>query len=102
MQVKKGDKVLVAAGDDKGKKGKVLKVLPDKNRVKVEGVNFVKRHTRPNKSNPQGGIVEKEAPVAAANLRIVCPGCGESKGIRRQRDAEGKLRRICKSCGESI
>jgi large subunit ribosomal protein L24 len=102
MNVKKGDKVQVTAGDDKGKKGKVLRVDPDKNRVLVEGINFIKRHTRPNKTNPQGGILEKEAPVHASNLRVVCPGCGEAKGFRRQRDAEGNVRRICRSCGESL
>jgi len=80
----------------------VLKVLPDKDRVLVEGVNFVKKHTRPNQKNPQGGIVEKEAPVHASNLRVVCPGCGESAGLSRKRDADGKARRVCKSCGETL
>lgn len=102
MHVKKGDKVLIRSGDDKGKKGKVLKVFPEKGKAKVEGVNFVKRHTRPNRTNPQGGIVEKEAPVAAAKLSVICPGCGESKGFRNERDSEGRPRRICKSCGESL
>ena len=102
MQIRKGDKVLVSTGDDRGKKGKVLKVLPDKARVLVEGVNFVKKHTRPNQKNPQGGIVEKEAPVHASNLRVVCPGCGESAGLSRKRDADGKARRVCKSCGETL
>ncbi|HOA04273.1 MAG TPA: 50S ribosomal protein L24 [Candidatus Fermentibacter daniensis] len=102
MQIRKGDKVLVSTGDDRGKKGKVLKVLPDKDRVLVEGVNFVKKHTRPNQKNPQGGIVEKEAPVHASNLRVVCPGCGESAGLSRKRDADGKARRVCKSCGETL
>lgn len=102
MHVRKGDKVLVGAGDDRGKKGKVLKVIPGKGRALVEGVNFVKRHTRPNRTNPQGGIVEKEAPLNASNLRVVCPGCGEAKGYRRSRDAEGRLRRVCRSCGESF
>ncbi len=102
MQIRKGDKVLVSTGDDRGKKGKVLKVLPDKDRVLVEGVNFVKKHTRPNQKNPQGGIVEKEAPIHASNLRVVCPGCGESAGLSRKRDADGKARRVCKSCGETL
>ncbi len=102
MHVRKGDKVLVSTGDEKGKKGKVLKVLEDKDKAIVEGVNFVKRHTRPNQKNPQGGIVEKEAPMHASNLRIVCPGCGESAGVSRKRDADGRLRRVCKSCGETV
>lgn len=102
MHVRKGDRVLVSTGDEKGKKGKVLKVLEDKDKAIVEGVNFVKRHTRPNQKNPQGGIVEKEAPMHASNLRIVCPGCGESAGVSRKRDADGRLRRVCKSCGETV
>ncbi len=102
MHVRKGDKVLVSTGDEKGKKGKVLKVLEDKDKAIVEGVNFVKRHTRPNQKNPQGGIVEKEAPMHASNLRLVCPGCGESAGVSRKRDADGRLRRVCKSCGETV
>lgn len=102
MHVRKGDKVLVSSGDDKGKKGRVLKVVTDKNRAIVEGVNFVKKHTKPSQKNPQGGIVEKEAPIHASNLRLVCPGCGESAGVSRKRDADGKARRICKSCGETV
>ncbi|MDM7993818.1 MAG: 50S ribosomal protein L24 [Candidatus Fermentibacter sp.] len=102
MHVRKGDRVLVSTGDEKGKKGKVLKVLEDKDKAIVEGVNFVKRHTRPNQKNPQGGIVEKEAPMHASNLRIVCPGCGDSAGVSRKRDADGRLRRVCKSCGETV
>lgn len=102
MQMRKGDKVLVSTGDDRGKKGKVLKVLPEKDKVLVEGVNFVKKHTKPNQKNPQGGIVEKEAPIHASNLRVVCPGCGESAGLSRKRDADGKARRVCKSCGETL
>lgn len=102
MHVRKGDKVLVSSGDDKGKKGRVLKVVIDKNRAIVEGVNFVKKHTKPSQKNPQGGIVEKEAPIHASNLRLVCPGCGESAGVSRKRDADGKARRVCKSCGETV
>ncbi len=102
MHVRKGDKVLVSSGDDKGKKGRVLKVVTDKNRAIVEGVNFVKKHTKPSQKNPQGGIVEKEAAIHASNLRLVCPGCGESAGVSRKRDADGKARRVCKSCGETV
>lgn len=102
MHLRKGDKVLVSTGDDKGKKGRVLKVVVDKNKVIVEGVNFIKKHTKPSQKNPQGGIVEKEAAMHASNLKLVCPGCGESAGVSRKRDADGKARRICKSCGENV
>lgn len=71
MHVKKGDTVVVLAGDDRGKTGRVLKLMPDKNRVIVEGVNFIVRHTRPSQTNPQGGRVEKEAPIHASNVAIV-------------------------------
>jgi large subunit ribosomal protein L24 len=81
---------------------KLVKIVTDKNRAIVEGVNFVKKHTKPSQKNPQGGIVEKEAPIHASNLRLVCPGCGESAGVSRKRDADGKARRICKSCGETV
>jgi large subunit ribosomal protein L24 len=72
MHVRKGDEVVVIAGDDKGKTGRVLKVLRDKNRVVVEGVNLVKRHTRQTQKR-QGGIVEKEAPIHASNVKKVAP-----------------------------
>ncbi len=102
MHLRKGDKVLVSTGDEKGKKGKVLKVFPEKSKVIVEGVNFIKKHSRPSQKNPQGGIVEKEAPIHSSNLRLVCPGCGETAGVTRKTDADGRARRVCKSCGETV
>ncbi|SVE43151.1 uncharacterized protein METZ01_LOCUS496005, partial [marine metagenome] len=77
MPVRKNDNVIVVAGKDRGKRGRVLKVLPARNRVVVEGVNFIKRHTRPNpRANVKGGIVEREASLHASNVQIVCPECG--------------------------
>lgn len=73
MKIRKDDNVVVVAGNSKGKTGKVLKVFPKKNRVIVEGVNLRKRHTKPNQANPQGGIIEKEAPVDASNVMLVDP-----------------------------
>jgi large subunit ribosomal protein L24 len=69
-QIKKGDNVTVIAGDDKGKTGKVLQVIPQSGRVLVEGINFVKKHMQKTQDNPQGGIVEKEAPIAISNLKV--------------------------------
>ncbi len=69
-KIKKGDTVVVIAGDDKGKSGKVLQVLPESGRILVEGVNFVKKHMRKNEDNPQGGVVEMEAPVAISNVKV--------------------------------
>ena len=73
MHIKKEDIVQIISGDDKGKQGRVLKVFPDQNRIIVEGVNFIKRHTRPNQKLPQGGIVEREAPINASNAMVICP-----------------------------
>ena len=80
MHVRKNDQVVVIAGNDRGKSGKVLKTYPQTNRVVVEGINFIKRHTRGTQTNPQGGIVEREGTINASNVMVICPGCGE--GVR--------------------
>lgn len=103
-KVVKNDNVLVISGVYKGKTGKVLKVFPKENRIIVEGVNFVKRHTRPTQQLPQGGIVEKEAPIDASNVKVICPKCNRPTrvGIRILED-KSKVR-YCKhsDCGEII
>ena len=75
--IRRNDTVIVTAGKDRGKKGRVLIVLPEKNRVVVEGVNLIKRHTRPSQQNRQGGIIEKEASVHASNVMVVCKKCDQ-------------------------
>ncbi len=102
MKVVKNDTVLVISGNYKGKKGKVLKVYPKESRVIVEGVNFIKRHTRPTQKNPQGGIVEKEAPVQISNLMVVCPKCDTPSRLGRKVLEDGKRVRICRSCEEML
>lgn len=102
MRIAKDDTVRIIAGDEKGKTGRVLKVYPDKNRVLVEGVNFVKRHTRQRSRVQPGGIVEKEAPVHLSNVIVVCPRCGEDTRPKRSRLAEGRPVRICNKCNEII
>ena len=102
MHVRKGDKVRVLTGAERGKEGKVLKVFTQKNRAIVEGLNLIKRSTRPSSRNQQGGIIEKEAAMHLSNLHVVCPGCGEASGIKRIRDDEGRLQRHCKACNETI
>ncbi|HOP25874.1 MAG TPA: 50S ribosomal protein L24 [Candidatus Sabulitectum sp.] len=102
MHVKKGDKVKVLSGNERGKTGKILKVFPGSERAIVEGLNLIKRHTRPSQKNQQGGIIEREAPIHVSNLRLICPGCGKATGISHDRDAEGRLMRVCKACGETI
>ena len=102
MKVIKNDNVLVVSGNYKGKKGKVLKVFPKDNRVIVEGVNFIKRHTRPTQKNQQGGIVEKEAPIHVSNLMVVCPKCDTPSRLGRKILEDGKKVRVCRSCGEML
>nr|WP_134642957.1 50S ribosomal protein L24 [Ammonifex thiophilus] len=102
MHVKKGDTVLVLTGKDAGKKGKVLRVIPEEQRVIVEKVNIVKRHMRPTRQFPQGGIIEKEAPIHASNVMLVCPKCSRPTRIGHRILPEGKKSRVCKKCGELI
>ncbi|WP_258358900.1 50S ribosomal protein L24 [Moorella sulfitireducens (nom. illeg.)] len=102
VHVKKGDLVMVIAGKDAGKKGKVLSVDREKGRVIVEGVNIVKRHTRPTPKMTQGGIIEKEAPVASSNVMLFCNKCNQPTRIGKQFLADGTKTRVCKKCGEVI
>ena len=97
--LKKNDNVLVISGRDRGKRGRVLRVIPDKMRVVVEGVNFIKRHTRPNpQKNVKGGIVEREAALAVANVQLVCPECSNPTRVGRQLLDDGRRVRICRKC----
>ncbi|MDF1580427.1 MAG: 50S ribosomal protein L24 [Desulfuromonadales bacterium] len=102
LHVKKDDMVMIIAGKDKGKTGRVLKVIPEKERVMVENLNVVKRHTRPTQSNNEGGIIEKEAPLAVSNVQLVCPACNKPTrtGVRILDDG-GKVR-FCKKCNEIV
>jgi large subunit ribosomal protein L24 len=97
--IRKNDTVLVMAGKDRGKRGRVLKVLPERNRLVVEGVNFIKRHTRPNpQRNIKGGIVEREAALSASNVQLVCPECGAATRIGHRVLGDGRKVRICRKC----
>ena len=101
--VRKNDSVVVVTGKDRGKKGRVLKVFPKQNRVVIEGVNFIKRHTRPNpRANVKGGIVEREASLHASNVQIVCPECGAPTRIGRQLLGDGRKVRICRKCDGAV
>jgi len=102
VHVKKGDTVVVVSGKDVGKKGKVLQVLPRDMRVVVEGVNVVKRHTKATQQMPQGGIVEKEAPIASSNVMVYCSKCNQPTKIGKKfLDDQSKVR-VCKKCGEDL
>ena len=100
--VKKDDTVMVMAGKEKGKTGKVLRVIPDKGRVLVESVNIVKRHTRPSQANQDGGIIEKEAALAISNVQLICAACSKPTrtGVRLLED--GSKARFCKKCNEIV
>ena len=102
IRLKRNDLVEVISGKDadQKKRGKVLKVIPEKKRVIVQGVNFIKRHTRPNpQRNIKGGIAEREAPVHLSNLMVVCTQCGDPVRIARTRLQDGRAARKCRRCG---
>ena len=102
LHIKKDDTVIVIAGADKGKTGKVLKVLVDENRAIVEGVHMVSKSTKPDAKHPQGGIQKQEAPIHISNLNVVDPKTGKPTRIGRKRDENGKLVRYSKKSGEVI
>jgi large subunit ribosomal protein L24 len=97
--VRKNDNVLVITGRDRGKRGRVLRVIPGKGRLIVEGVNFIKRHTKANpQKNIKGGIVEREASISASNVQLVCPECGAQTRIGRKLLDDGRRVRFCVKC----
>lgn len=102
MQVKKEDKVLIIAGKEKGKRGKVLRVKPKGSRVIVEGVNMVKKATRPTQKNPQGGFSEKESPIHLSNVMVICPSCGSPTRVGKHILPDGSKVRFCKQCNADI
>lgn len=101
MQIKKNDTVVVTSGREKGKRGRVIAVYPSENRLLIEKLNIIKRHTRPNQQLRQGGIVEKEAPISAANVRLVCPKCDRPTRVVRRIDGDSRSR-VCRSCSEVL
>ena len=97
--IRRNDTVIVIAGRDRGKRGRVLRVVPADNRLLVEGVNIIKRHTRPNpQRNIKGGIVEREAALHASNVQLVCPECGKTTRVGRRILNDGRKVRICRKC----
>lgn len=102
LNIKKDDTVYVLSGEDRGKTGRVLKVLPAKQRAIVEGVNIVTKATKPSAKHPQGGLVKMEAPIHISNLSLLDPKSGKPTRIGRRRNDEGKLVRYAKKSGEEI
>lgn len=101
LHVRKGDTVYILTGKDAGKRGKVIQAIPSKRKVIVEGINVVKRHSRPTKAMPQGGIVEKEAPIDSSNVMLVCGKCNKPTRVARK-IVDDRRYRACKKCGEII
>ena len=100
--IRKNDTVVVLSGRDRGKKGKVLQVLPGDGKVIVEGLNFVHRHTRPTQENQQGGIVQKEAPLSISNVNIYCGSCDKAVRTGLNVLEDGTKVRICRKCKETV
>lgn len=102
MKLKKGDTILVISGKDKGKTGKIERILSKTNQVLVTGVNIVKKHIKATKKNPHGGVVQLNKPISVANVILTCPRCNKpARTGFKMLDSDKKLR-ICKKCGESV
>ncbi len=102
MAVRRGDKVLVLSGKDKGKKGKVIATFPRLGRVKVEGVNIIKKHAKPTRRVPQGGIREMEAEFPASRVMLLCPSCNKATRVAKKSLPDQSRIRACRKCGESL
>ena len=102
MQIKKNDNVMVISGKEKGKRGRVIAVYPALNRILVEKLNMIKRHTRPNQQLRQGGIVEKENPLAVSNVQLICSKCDKPTSVSRKAQGDGSRARVCKTCSAAI
>jgi large subunit ribosomal protein L24 len=102
LHIRKNDIVKIMSGREKGKVGRVLKIDREKSRILVEKLNMVKRHVKPGKTNPQGGIIEKEAPLAFSNVLVMCGKCNKPTRIAMKIDEAGEKHRVCRRCGDII
>jgi large subunit ribosomal protein L24 len=106
VRIKKGDKVFVLSGEDAKRTGKVLEVRPDENRLVVEDINIVHQHTKPDKTNSQGGIISRPGPMHVSKVALVCPNCDKPSRFKIERkvgkDGKKEAVRICRRCGKSI
>ncbi|MHB1712157.1 MAG: 50S ribosomal protein L24 [Acidimicrobiales bacterium] len=101
MRIRKGDKVQVMNGKDRGRQAEVIRALPSQDRVIVEGVHVAKRHSKPTRATMQGGVIDKFMPISASSVAIVCGGCGPTRiGIRI--DEQGRKLRVCRKCGGDL
>jgi large subunit ribosomal protein L24 len=102
LNIRKDDTVVVISGEDKGKRGKVIRVLPDEGKVIVQGIHMIKKHQRPTASVREGGIVERESPIYESKIMVICPNCDSPTRVSHKRTEDGMNIRVCKKCGESI
>ena len=102
MKIKKGDRVRVLTGKDRGKEGEVMRAIPEWDKVIVDGVNVAKRHQRATRATTQGGIIDKDMPLPVANVAIVCGSCGKPTRVGYRFDDQGRKSRVCKKCGGDL
>ena len=102
LKIRKGDRVRVLTGKDRGKEGEIMRAIPDKRKVIVEGVNVAKKHQGPTRSTQQGGIIDRDMPLPVANVALVCPSCGKPTRVGYKFDSSGQKVRVCKKCGGEI
>lgn len=102
MKVRKGDRVVVRQGKDRGKTGTVTFAFPQEGRVIVDGVNIAKKHQKPTRSTTQGGIIDKEMPIQASNVSVLCSKCGKATRVGHRFDPDGTKVRICRKCGGDL
>jgi large subunit ribosomal protein L24 len=99
LKIKKGDRVQVLTGKDRGKTGEVMRAIPSAGKVIVDGVNVAKKHQRATKATMQGGIIDKDMPIPVANVALLCPSCGKPTRVGFKIDGDGTKVRVCKKCG---
>ena len=102
LKIRKGDRVRVLTGKDRGKEGEVMRAIPRAGKVIVEGVNVAKKHQRPTQASQQGGIIDKDMPLPVSNVALVCPSCHKPTRVGYKIDASGSKARVCKKCGGEI
>jgi large subunit ribosomal protein L24 len=102
LKIRKGDRVRVLAGKDRGKEGEVMRALPREGKVIVDGVNVAKKHQRPTRTTQQGGIIDKDMPIQVSNVALVCPSCGRPTRVGFKIDQSGGKVRMCRKCGGEI
>ena len=102
MKIKKGDRVRVLTGKDRGKEGEVMRAIPERDKVIVDGVNVAKRHQRATRATTQGGIIDKDMPLPVANVAVVCGSCGKATRVGYRFDEQKRKTRVCKKCGGDL